>query len=157
LEYDQIADFGPKVPCLFILMEYANSGSLETYIEECRKRRQYIPEAKVWKFFIDLCKGLGYLHHCGIIHRDLKPSNLLLNMNYDAETDSQIMNLMISDFGTCESQTASERLRRTGNTGTVEYLAPELLKGMRTVYVMRNMTKNVICGRLVYYYTRCAS
>lgn len=32
LELDQIADFGPQVPCLFILMEYANSGNLYDYV-----------------------------------------------------------------------------------------------------------------------------
>eukprot|EP01125_Pyxidicula_operculata_P018875 TRINITY_DN676_c0_g3_i1.p1 TRINITY_DN676_c0_g3~~TRINITY_DN676_c0_g3_i1.p1 ORF type:complete len:692 (+),score=136.75 TRINITY_DN676_c0_g3_i1:23-2098(+) len=32
LEMDQIATFGPVVPCLYILMEYANIGNLEDYV-----------------------------------------------------------------------------------------------------------------------------
>ncbi|ORZ19495.1 kinase-like domain-containing protein [Absidia repens] len=33
LEYDRLTPFGPKVPCLFILMECANGGNLEEYLE----------------------------------------------------------------------------------------------------------------------------
>ncbi|CAO3640061.1 unnamed protein product [Cunninghamella echinulata] len=33
LEYDCLTPFGPKVPCLFILMECANGGNLEEYLE----------------------------------------------------------------------------------------------------------------------------
>ncbi len=34
LEYHQLTNFGPQVPCLFILMECANGGNLEEYIDE---------------------------------------------------------------------------------------------------------------------------
>ncbi|KAI9021665.1 kinase-like domain-containing protein [Phycomyces nitens] len=33
LEYSRLTPFGPKVPCLFILMECANGGNLEEYLE----------------------------------------------------------------------------------------------------------------------------
>ncbi|KAI7866251.1 kinase-like domain-containing protein [Spinellus fusiger] len=33
LEYSRLTAFGPKVPCLFILMECANGGNLEEYLE----------------------------------------------------------------------------------------------------------------------------
>ncbi|KAJ1739947.1 putative serine/threonine-protein kinase iks1, partial [Coemansia sp. RSA 1591] len=33
LEMHQMTMFGPKVPCLFILMEYANGGNLQEYME----------------------------------------------------------------------------------------------------------------------------
>ncbi|RKO98750.1 hypothetical protein CXG81DRAFT_15493, partial [Caulochytrium protostelioides] len=33
LEHRQLTRFGPPVPCLFILMEYANGGNLEEYLE----------------------------------------------------------------------------------------------------------------------------
>lgn len=32
LEMDTLADFGPQVPCLNILMEYVDGGDLETYV-----------------------------------------------------------------------------------------------------------------------------
>eukprot|EP01133_Synstelium_polycarpum_P015441 gene15441-18315_t len=125
LEYDQPADFGPKVPCLYILMEYANGGNLQDYMSD----NPLIPEAEIWSFFIDLCHGIGYLHHSDIVHRDLKPQNILLHQSYDSATDSQVTHLMISDFGTCDLAAGlTEKLKRTGNTGTMEYVAPELLE-----------------------------
>lgn len=33
LEYNRLTPFGPEVPCLFILMECANGGNLEEYLE----------------------------------------------------------------------------------------------------------------------------
>ncbi len=33
LESHQLTPFGPEIPCLFILMEQANGGNLEDYIE----------------------------------------------------------------------------------------------------------------------------
>ncbi|EAL65884.1 hypothetical protein DDB_G0283109 [Dictyostelium discoideum AX4] len=141
LEYDQPADFGPKVPCLYILMEYANNGNLQDYMAE---KRDLIPENEIWSFFIDLCHGIGYLHHSGIIHRDIKPPNILIHQSYDSITDREVTHLMISDFGTCDTIGPLESLapplyknniKRTGNTGTIEYLAPELLqKGVNGEY-----------------------
>ncbi|EGC40163.1 hypothetical protein DICPUDRAFT_147000 [Dictyostelium purpureum] len=129
LEYDQPADFGPKVPCLYILMEYANYGNLHDYMNE---KRETMPENEIWSFFIDLCHGIGYLHHSGIIHRDLKPPNILIHQSYDSISDKQVTHLMISDFGTCDTISPKafkdNLMKRTGNTGTTEYIAPELLQ-----------------------------
>ena len=32
LEIYKSATFGPEIPCLFILMDYANGGNLESYV-----------------------------------------------------------------------------------------------------------------------------
>ncbi|KYQ93367.1 putative protein kinase [Tieghemostelium lacteum] len=128
LEYDQPADFGPKVPCLYILMEYANAGNLSDYIAS---RGGILTDNEIWSFFIDLCHGIGYLHHSNIVHKDLKPQNILLHQSYDSISDRQVTHLMISDFGTCDTVingVSSGVTKRTGNTGTMEYIAPELLK-----------------------------
>lgn len=85
--------------------------------------------------FVDLCKGLGYLHHCGILHRDIKTNNILLSNDYDAVTGSQEYvflllltlklihslrtRLLISDFGTSSNILTGTPIKRTGNTGTV--------------------------------------
>ncbi|RCI01804.1 hypothetical protein CU098_010703 [Rhizopus stolonifer] len=37
LEYNRLTAFGPEVPCLFILMECANGGNLEEYLEFANK------------------------------------------------------------------------------------------------------------------------
>ncbi|EKF31130.1 protein kinase, putative [Trypanosoma cruzi marinkellei] len=44
----QLADFGPPVRCLFILMEYATLGSLDSYLE---LHGMALPTIAVWYFF----------------------------------------------------------------------------------------------------------
>ncbi|RIA96204.1 kinase-like domain-containing protein [Glomus cerebriforme] len=164
LEYHQLTKFGPQVPCLFILMECANGGNLEEYINErssiamqqdpeeanlrakervLRARRMrhaheqstinplnnvssnhYLDLPEIWSLFIDICEGLAHLHRHGIVHRDLKPSNLLLHYN-EGRTDRP--RVLISDFGECEILDQLTERERTGATGTLEFMAPELL------------------------------
>eukprot|EP00796_Vickermania_ingenoplastis_P009316 gene9316-6555_t len=70
------ADFGPPVRCLFILMEYANEGSLDSYLE--------------------------------------RHSTVLSTM-------------AVCDFGTA-ALLGERPANRTGGTGTLEYMAPELFE-----------------------------
>ncbi|KAF9151772.1 putative serine/threonine-protein kinase iks1 [Linnemannia schmuckeri] len=191
LENHQLHKFGPEVTCLFILMECANGGNLEEYIErpaeiqprqdvgtpaaegsgqgaEAKKpmsarerlqskrqqlqgvlksppakggeasgttdgstaqQRHFLSITEIWSFFFDICEGLAHLHRLGIIHRDLKPPNLLLSYS-----SSQIKGakgerprILITDFGECEISDQAAKRDRTGATGTLEFLAPELL------------------------------
>eukprot|EP01100_Stratorugosa_tubuloviscum_P013658 TRINITY_DN699_c0_g1_i7.p1 TRINITY_DN699_c0_g1~~TRINITY_DN699_c0_g1_i7.p1 ORF type:complete len:539 (-),score=209.79 TRINITY_DN699_c0_g1_i7:16-1632(-) len=131
LEVSQPADFGPTVPCLFILMEYANSGNLADLIIQAAKRKKFLPDNLVWQYFLDTCLGLNYLHQVGVIHEDLKPQNLLLHTTADRETGQSRSRILISDFGQSElleSTGAIPTRTRCGATGTVEYMAPELLE-----------------------------
>ncbi|KAH8555417.1 kinase-like domain-containing protein [Umbelopsis sp. PMI_123] len=164
LEYHQFSDFGPEVPCLFILMECANGGNLEEYIEpepqspaenqppdtlsskeaakmskrerikakfleqqryeELVKQQEQTNPGKrllslyeIWSFFFDMLEGLAHLHRHNIVHRDFKPPNLLIKPR-----------ILISDFGECEVLDELPDRDRTGATGTLEFMAPELLR-----------------------------
>eukprot|EP00276_Gloeochaete_wittrockiana_P013553 CAMPEP_0184333100 /NCGR_PEP_ID=MMETSP1089-20130417/2157_1 /TAXON_ID=38269 ORGANISM="Gloeochaete wittrockiana, Strain SAG46.84" /NCGR_SAMPLE_ID=MMETSP1089 /ASSEMBLY_ACC=CAM_ASM_000445 /LENGTH=684 /DNA_ID=CAMNT_0026656755 /DNA_START=66 /DNA_END=2120 /DNA_ORIENTATION=- len=118
-------DFGPEIPVLFILMEYANAGNLAQYIQSLPSK--HLEENEIWAFFIDILLGLRHLHHSGIIHRDMKPQNLLLHTTYDAVFHTKTTHVLISDFGQC-TLGDSARGTRSGNTGTVEFMAPEVLE-----------------------------
>ncbi|KAF9964911.1 putative serine/threonine-protein kinase iks1 [Mortierella alpina] len=211
LENHQLHKFGPEVTCLFILMECANGGNLEEYIERSaadlhtpaegegatgegrdqetakpisvRERllqtrrqhkqqqqqqhhqhqhqhhlhdpfhkpmsgtlggngtpggqervntlpqRHYLSITEIWSFFFDICEGLAHLHRLGIIHRDLKPPNLLLSYSNSQVKGSkgERPRILITDFGECEVLDQAAKRNRTGATGTLEFLAPELL------------------------------
>ena len=94
-----------------LIMEYANSGSLFTYI----KHNKGFNEDVAFEFFIQVCNAIYFLHKYGLIHRDLKPENILLIDNKKVK---------LCDFGWCVEK--GERSRST-YCGTFEYMAPEMV------------------------------
>ncbi|OCK84628.1 kinase-like protein [Lepidopterella palustris CBS 459.81] len=147
LEDYQISNFGPSVPCAFILQQYCNAGDLHQYILDSAKtsvttqqlkerlrrrsrgqldephdlggpRRMHFED--ILSFFKDITSGLNHLHANGYIHRDLKPSNCLLH------NTGKKMRVLVSDFG--EVQVANVVRKSTGATGTISYCAPEVLR-----------------------------
>eukprot|EP00758_Cryptobia_borreli_P005440 Tbor_TRINITY_DN4882_c0_g1::TRINITY_DN4882_c0_g1_i1::g.1462::m.1462 len=149
IDYAHTADFGPIVRCLFILQEFATEGSLDNYLEKslartCVPRRRRSPQddilegldslsnAAVWYFFLSAVAGIAHLHSNGVLHRDLKPQNLLLT-----KVNGLPPRLMVGDFGTAtllsemvaaktKGSSADIGYARTGTTGTMGYMAPEL-------------------------------
>ncbi|KAI5296229.1 putative serine/threonine-protein kinase iks1 [Ascosphaera acerosa] len=145
LENAKITNFGPKVPCAFILQQYCNAGDLQNFVYgshsmmatpealKARMRRRSRGEAElplnvprqlsfdeIYGFFRDITQGLSFLHANGYIHRDLKPSNCLLH-KLGGET-----RVLVSDFG--EMQYKTDVRKSTGTTGTISYCAPEVLR-----------------------------
>ena len=146
LEDVKLSNFGPSVPCAFILQQYCNAGDLQHYIsnaaekptvpqslkERARRfsRSQPIPSTElhgrklqfeeIYSFFKDITSGLNHLHVNGYIHRDLKPSNCLLH-----ETGHGLR-VLVSDFG--EVQIENMVRKSTGATGTISYCSPEVLQ-----------------------------
>ncbi|KAI0360616.1 kinase-like protein [Trametes cingulata] len=76
---------------------------------------------EVQGLFGDVVSGLAFLHDMSILHLDLKPGNVLLTW----DEGRLIPRAMLSDFGT--SQDMLNARTRSGNTGTLEYAAPESL------------------------------
>lgn len=64
-----------------------------------------------------LCR-LSYLHSKKIVHRDVKTENMLLD---------KTRTLKIADFGVARIE-ASNPHEMTGETGTLGYMAPEVVE-----------------------------
>ncbi|KAI8908956.1 kinase-like domain-containing protein [Gorgonomyces haynaldii] len=201
LENRKLHTFGPEVPCLFILMELANGGNLEEYIQlqwdpnentseafqpkprsQLRRRQKsitnipnppnlqsmkesgigtgkhgkkvkYLTFEEIYTLFNDICQGLQHLHKNGILHRDIKPANLLLRY-----TDRAIPYVLLSDFGECEIVSDEVERKRTGATGTLEFMPPELLfKDQFGNYVPNHSTKADMWSLGVLLYFLCYS
>ena len=164
LEDVKISNFGPSVPCAFILQQYCNAGDLHHYIvdqpqnpdptnsnqvlkERARRRSKNQPEPpqdihgrklrfeEIYSFFKDITSGLNHLHVNGFIHRDLKPSNCLL---HDFGGKGGQLRVLVSDFG--EVQVENMVRKSTGATGTVSYCAPEVLRRSSTTGELGNFT-----------------
>ncbi|KAF9525399.1 kinase-like domain-containing protein [Crepidotus variabilis] len=82
---------------------------------------------EVKSLFQDVVEGLAFLHSKSILHLDLKPGNVLLTW----DEGRLIPRAMLSDFGTSRDMINSS-LQRSGNTGTLEYTAPESLPSPQT-------------------------
>ncbi|NXB45881.1 E2AK2 kinase, partial [Leucopsar rothschildi] len=97
--------------CLFIQLEFCEKGTLDKWIAQNRENQQY--HAMAQNNFLQIVKGVQYIHSKDLIHRDLKPQNIFISR------DDKIK---IGDFGLVTSVTF-ETL--TENRGTKSYMAPE--------------------------------
>jgi calcium-dependent protein kinase len=77
-----------------------------------------------------LFSALTYMHSLDIIHRDIKLDNIVFIDRIDNEIDEPVA-IKIIDFGTAV-HSKHKILQNYPVTGTLSYLAPEVLKGTLT-------------------------
>lgn len=99
---------------LNILMEYCDGGDLAQYLKQLSGKP--LVEPKIWKFFIQLCIGLDYLHQKKILHRDIKALNVFLTKDE---------NVRIGDLGVAKVLADTTNFAHT-MVGTPYYLSPEM-------------------------------
>ncbi len=107
---------------LYLILEYAQGGELFHHLE----MEKFFTEDVAAFYMAEMILALDHLHHnVGVIYRDLKPENCLL----DSEG-----HLLLTDFGLSKvavedpSTPGSSRCNSTG-IGTIEYMAPEVIRG----------------------------
>jgi serine/threonine-protein kinase len=102
-------------PC--IIMEYVDG---QTVSERISAYGAALPLSEAAYVFERVCEAVEYIHRHGVIHRDIKANNIKVS------SQGQVKLL---DFGIAKGQT-SEQLTQTGSViGTLQYLAPELIRG----------------------------
>ena len=105
---------------LYLILQYAEGGELFTHLADAR----LFPEPTAAFYLAELVLALDHLHRTvGVVYRDLKPENCLLDAHG---------HLLLTDFG-LSKVAATEADGSTGRCnsilGTVEYMAPEVVRG----------------------------
>ena len=93
------------------------SMSLQSYLEMVPQ----LPLEVVWKYLLDLLRGLHHIHSHKFVHFDVKPANIFLSLNGSCK---------IGDFGLVVD-CANDELNNA-REGDNKYMAPELLEGVFT-------------------------
>ncbi|PWN30723.1 Pkinase-domain-containing protein, partial [Jaminaea rosea] len=101
-----------KGPELWIVMDYAEGGSVRTLM-----RTGPIAEQYAVIIVRETLVALSYLHKAGVIHRDIKAANILLTNQGK---------ILLCDFGVAASL-VSTAAKRTTFVGTPYWMAPEVI------------------------------
>lgn len=112
-----LAFFGActRPPNLMIITEFMSKGTLFDILHQSKERITWSVRRK---FALDACKGMRYLHDSKLLHRDLKSSNIMVDEHY---------NCKVGDFGLTRTSRGSKAVQMTGQCGTFQYMAVEVL------------------------------
>ncbi|CDF38666.1 Serine/threonine protein kinase (fragment), partial [Chondrus crispus] len=102
-------------PNLMIITEFMSRGTLFDVLHQSQMR---VPWSMRKKFAMDTCRGMRYLHDSKLLHRDLKSSNLMLDKDF---------NCKVGDFGLTRLSRGAAAAQMTGQCGTFQYMAVEVL------------------------------
>ena len=133
----------PGQRCCVVVVEYQHGGTLKTLLFQHRDKK--LPYKKVVQLALDMARGLSYLHSKKIVHRDVKAENMLLDRKKTVK---------IADFGVARVE-AQDDCNMTGQTGTLGYMAPEVLEGRPydhkcDVYSFGVVLWELYCAALAY-------
>jgi len=105
--------------CLWVVMEFMDSGSLTNLLQVYQQKRQELTEGEIARLLRGSLDAVNFLHSLGRIHRDIKSDNVLLN------SQGQVK---MADFGFCVQLTQEKDMRHS-MVGTPYWMAPELVRG----------------------------
>src|SRR6188474_2602130 len=108
----RLYDLGDADGRRFLTMEYVDGEDLASLL----RRIGRIPQDKAIELARQLCAGVAAAHERGVLHRDLKPANVMI----DGDGNVRITDFGIATMGGDSDGTLS---------GTLQYMAPELLAG----------------------------
>lgn len=141
-----VYDLGEQDGFPYIVMEYVEGQSLDRIIQE----HQPLPLLYKLRIIEQVCHALGYAHQAGVVHRDVKPANVILQPDGNAK---------LLDFGIArleKSGNAAPGLTMAGSViGTLPYMAPERLQGIRSdarsdIFATGVLMYHLIAGELPF-------
>ncbi|KAH8075301.1 serine/threonine kinase [Aureococcus anophagefferens] len=121
---------------LYSLTDYWEGGSLESHLPEGG-----MDEDRARFHAAELLLALKHVHDHKIVHRDLKLTNILLD---------GAGHVALTDFGLCAPNVPLEAQPLHSFCGSVEYMAPEILKGHRYGHAVDWWAFGVLLYELVH-------
>jgi serine/threonine-protein kinase len=112
-----IVDAGELDGRSYLAVAFVAGRTLEARLQDPGR----IPIDEVVRMVAHVGAGLDALHRGGIVHRDVKPSNVMLDEEGSAR---------LTDFGLAKGRAYTVLTRPGMVMGTLDYLAPELLRGV---------------------------
>ncbi|KAM9334206.1 striated muscle preferentially expressed protein kinase-like [Symphorus nematophorus] len=103
-------------------------------------------EDDVVGYLVQILQGVEYLHNRRVLHLDLKPDNIMVT-NLNA--------IKIVDFGSAQSFNPLSLKQPDSGAGTLEYMAPEMIKGEvvgppADIWTVGVITHIMLSGRLPF-------
>ncbi|MBN1567262.1 MAG: serine/threonine protein kinase [Acidobacteria bacterium] len=126
----------------YMVMEFVRGDTLENMI---RRSGRLAPEYTA-EILAQTLDGMAHAHSMGVLHRDIKPANIMIT------TEGRVK---VTDFGIARVL-GSSRMTRDGRIiGTLEYLAPERIRGEEAdirsdLYSVGVVMYEAISGRLPF-------
>jgi eukaryotic-like serine/threonine-protein kinase len=150
-----IHDFGTRADgSLYYVMELLSGIDLQAFVE---RHGAMAPERASY-VLRQICHSLEEAHSIGLVHRDLKPSNVML-CKYGLDADFvKVVDFGLVKVGNLATEGAVPLTKEHTVLGTPAYLAPESLKGSRTVlpsadvYALGCIAFWLLTARLVFDY-----
>jgi serine/threonine protein kinase len=117
----RLDDFHSIQDLCYLSMEFAPHGDLNKYIASQPGKRLSPEQVEI--FLRQSLEAIDFVHATGVVHRDLKPENILVLNEKE---------IRIADFGLAllpGDDIQLDELRKA--VGSFDYLAPEVLDGIR--------------------------
>ncbi|KAL3832122.1 hypothetical protein ACJMK2_023795 [Sinanodonta woodiana] len=103
----------------FVIYELCAKGTLKDYLESQRGHHTLDVQEKLYRFGLDICKGMQYLASIDVVHRRLAARNILLTATFAVK---------IAGFGPQEVETSDDDAE-TGKKERIpiKWMAPECI------------------------------
>ena len=137
-----VYDWGAVDGIYYMVMEYVRGRSVRDLLNADGP----LAPAQAAEIVRQTLLALEHAHEKGIVHRDLKPENILLT------TDGTVK---LTDMGLARAFADAKATHAGAVTGTVQYLAPEQIRGepadpRSDLYSLGIVTYELLTGRLPF-------